>query len=138
MVRRNDRHWWMIRIYCVTVRWLQNIVTADWICLASCLSFQHVTLDGAAIILQAAHTLTWCTSYFHNQYSWLILLSAPVHNDFASCIWLFSVQHVTEKQTIRENWAKEKTTPEHLNILTRQRCFWFSTGSVFSACCRGL
>lgn len=89
----------MIRIYCVSVSWLQSIVAAGWMCLAPCLSSRRATLDGAVIMLQAAHTLydtvPWppppspCPLHAeHKEHSWLILLSGPVHNDSAACIWL--------------------------------------------------
>lgn len=47
-------------------------------------------------MLQAARPAIRCSGRFHKlhlhakhkKYSWLIRLSAPMHNDFAACVWL--------------------------------------------------
>lgn len=67
---------------------------------AVCLTSRCVTLDGAAIMLQAAcpRSMICCSGRLHKlhlhakrkKYSWLIWLSAPMHNDFAACVWLLS------------------------------------------------
>lgn len=85
----------LIRTHCH--RRLTGGPAAEWMCsLAACLTSRCVTLDGAAIMLQAARRVICCSGRFHKlhlhakhkKYSWLIRLSPPMRNDFAACVWL--------------------------------------------------
>lgn len=88
---------------------------------AVCLTSRCVTLDGAAIMLQAARPcrMICCSGCFHKlhlhakhkKYSWLIRLSAPMHNDFAACVWLPSSLPLLSLKNWRA-WKVRNGTPK--------------------------
>lgn len=112
--------------------------TANHCCLASCLTSQCVTLDGAAIIQQAAHTLTdtvqWplsspCPLHAeHKKHSWLLRLSSSLHNDFAACIWLFPCSMSLRNKQLKKVRKRKKT---YYDMLTMS-CLLFCSICIFA------
>lgn len=136
LIRRNDRKWTNDKNSLFHCR-LQSTVTAGWIfCLVSCPTSRCVTLDGAAIMLQASpmlrSTLQWPLSQTQSA-CWTQeiqladpTVSPPVHNDFAACIWLFfSLQHTTEEQTCGQSEGRKKKHLELLILCVKCVCVCF-------------